>query len=65
MEKYLGKNISWRKKQAAHHGSGIAFNIKKALSPNGTILTDGEYKSYYKNIHKEIFYNNNFSLLNL
>lgn len=63
MESRLGIHNCWRKKWAAHHGTGIGFNLRKALS-NGHLISEEEYEKYFKSIHREIFYGNNFSLVN-
>lgn len=63
LENRMGVHNCWRKKWAAHHGTGIGFNLRNALSKTGEPVSQEEYENYFKNIHKEIFYNNNFSLL--
>lgn len=63
LENRMGIHNCWRKKWAAHHGTGIGFNLKNALSKGGEQVSHEEYENYLKNIHKEIFYDNNFSLI--
>ena len=63
MENRLGMHNSWRKKRAAHHGTGIGFNLKKVLRKGEKQISEEAYESYYKSIHKEIFFRNNFSIL--
>lgn len=63
LENRIGERNCWRKKLAAHHGTGISFNLRNALSITGKPLTEDEYQNYFNEIHMQIFYKNDFSLL--
>lgn len=63
METKMGMKNCWRKKTAAHHGTGIGFNLMNALSNGNKDFTREDYENYFKNIHEQIFYKNDFSLL--
>ncbi|MEW6618550.1 MAG: asparagine synthase-related protein [bacterium] len=63
MEEHLGKENAWRSKQAIHQGTGISANLKTIILDKNEILQNDDYKLYYKDLHKKLFFENDFSLL--
>ncbi|MEE0970325.1 MAG: asparagine synthase-related protein, partial [Clostridia bacterium] len=63
MEDKMGYENCWRKKWAAHHGTGIGFNLMQAIGNGDESFGREEYEKYFRDIHEQIFYKNDFSIL--
>ena len=63
MEDKMGYENCWRKKWAAHHGTGIGFNLMQAIGGGDDSFGRDDYEKYFRDIHEKIFYKNDFSII--